>query len=171
MTSPSQELLREILDYSPESGLFVWKKEATHGKSIVGKLAGTKSRRNGYVLIGVRGFGQIGAHRLAWIYVHGLIPAGMEIDHRDVCPWNNAIGNLRLATSSEQKMNKRVQSNSKSGLKGAYFHACRPGKKWRSQIKVDGRIIFLGYFRTAEEAHVAYGRASLQYYGQFARAA
>jgi hypothetical protein len=137
---------------------------------LLGAVAGTQ-RKNGYVFIGVRNYQQIGAHRLAWIYVHGSIPPGMEIDHRDGNPSNNALNNLRLATSSQQKMNKRVQSNNRSGLKGAFYHACHNGKKWRSQIKIGRDLIFLGYFDTAEEAHRAYEEAATQYFADFARAA
>lgn len=115
------------------------------------------------------------AHRLAWIYVHGLTIGGAEIDHIDGNPANNAIANLRLATSTQQKQNKRVQSNNRSGLKGAYYHACHKGKKWRSQIKVDrdGQkiLVFLGYFETAQQAHEAYAAAAIKYFGDFARVA
>jgi hypothetical protein len=101
----------------------------------------------------------------------GSIPADMEIDHADGNPSNNRLSNLRLATSSHQKRNKRVQSNNRSGLKGAFWHGCHKGKKWRSQIKVGKRLIFLGYFHTAEEAHVAYSRAAKEHFGEFARVA
>lgn len=43
------------------------------------------------------------------------------------------------------------------------------GKKWRTQIKVGDDVIFLGYFHTALEAHEAYGRAAVKYFGEFAR--
>lgn len=167
---PTQETLREWFDYDQETGTFRWVKEPRPIRPCLGKVAGT-TRPNGYVFISVPGFGQIGAHRLAWIYVHGLTIGGAEIDHRDTNPSNNAISNLRLATSSEQKQNKKVQSNNRSGLKGAYYHACHKGKKWRSQIRVRDRLIFLGYFHTAQEAHEAYGRAALEHFGEFARAA
>ena len=103
--------------------------------------------------------------------MHGLTIGGAEIDHIDGNPSNNAIANLRLATSSQQKQNKRVQSNNRSGLKGAFYHACRKGKKWRSQIKVGDKLIFLGYFHTPEEAHAAYCEAAREYFGEFARTA
>lgn len=70
-------------------------------------------------------------------------------------------------SSSQQKMNKSVQSNNRSGLKGAYYHACRKGKKWRSQIKHDGRLEFIGYFDTAQEAHEAYLSRSNELFGEF----
>jgi hypothetical protein len=167
---PSQQLLRDLLDYNADTGIFIWKKEMRTIGSCCGKVAGG-TRPTGYWFIKVRGYPQLGAHRLAWIFVYGHIPDGMEVDHRDNNPANNAINNLRLATSSDQKKNKRVQSNNQSGLKGAYYHAVHKGKKWRSQIRVDRRCIFLGYFHTAEEAHIAYGRAALLYFGEFARVA
>lgn len=168
---PTQELLREWFSYNSETGIFVWIKEPRTIGSCLGQVAGTTHIKTGYVFIGVPGYGQLGAHRLAWIYVNGLTIGGAEVDHRDTNPSNNAIGNLRLATSVEQKQNKKVQSNNRSGLKGAYYHACRRGKKWRSQIKVGDTLIFLGYFHTAQEAHEAYGCAALEYFGEFARTA
>lgn len=166
---PPQQLLHDLLFYDGKTGDFYWRTSPKYNIP-----AGTKagcSRANGYVFIGIRGYRQIGAHRLAWVYNHGEIPDGYEIDHINCDPSDNRMINLRLATSSQQKQNKRVQSNSRSGLKGAYYHACHKGKKWRSQIKVDGRYIFLGYYHTAEEAHEAYKAASVHYYGEFARAA
>ena len=74
----------------------------------------------------------------------------------------------RLATSSQQKQNRKIQSNNRSRLKGAYYHACRPGMKWRSQIKVGGCLKFLGYYETAREAHEAYKRAAFVEFGEFA---
>lgn len=168
---PKQAILREWLDYNPETGVFRWKKEPNHiGRRRLGTVAGTM-QRGGYILIGVREYGQLAAHRLAWIYVHGIEIGGAEIDHIDGNPSNNAIANLRLATSSQQKQNRRVQSNNRAGLKGAFYHACHKGKKWRSQIKVGDTLIFLGYFHTPEEAHEAYADAALQYFGEFARVA
>lgn len=168
---PTQTILHEWFDYDPETGIFCWKKEPRKIGRRFGKPVGTKTKF-GYVLIGVPGFWQIQAHRLAWIYMHGLTIGGAEIDHKDGNPSNNAIGNLRLATSRQQKQNKRVQSNNRSGLKGAYYHAAHKGtKKWRTQIKVGNVLHFLGYFETAQEAHEAYGEAAKEHFGEFARSA
>lgn len=166
---PAQSHLHEWLDYDLATGIFRWKKEPRPVRPCLGEIAGTKTAN--YILIKLPGFSSIGAHRLAWIYVHGLTIGGAEVDHIDTNPLNNAIGNLRLATSSEQKQNKKVQSNNRSGLKGAFYHAAHKGKKWRTQIKVGGKLIFLGYFHTAQEAHEAYGRAAIEHFGEFARIA
>lgn len=162
---PTQDRLRYWLNYDGETGVFVWKLSPC-ARVPKGKEAGT-AKAVGYRFIGLRGYGQIGAHRLAWIYVHGAIPEELEVDHINGDPSDNRIANLRLATSSQQKMNKGVQSNNRSGLKGAFYHAIRPGMKWRSQIKVGERLHFLGYFKTAMEAHEAYMRASREMFGEF----
>ena len=167
---PSQELLRDWLDYDPGTGIFRWRKEPRSSRPLLGKIAGSR-RKTGYIFIKLRGFSMIGAHRLAWIYIYGPTIGGGEIDHKDGDPSNNSIDNLRLATSRQQKQNKRVQSNNRSGLKGAYFHAAHKGKKWRTQIKVGETLFFLGYFHTAEEAHEAYREAAVKHFGEFARTA
>lgn len=166
---PPQQLLHDLLIYDGRLGKFFWRKSPKYDIQA-GSEAGCVAR-NGYIRIGISGYGQLAAHRLAWVYNHGSLDVDQEIDHIDGNPANNRMINLRLATSSQQKMNKRVQSNNRSGLKGAYYHACHKGKKWRSQIKVGERLIFLGYFHTAEDAHEAYKAASAHYYGEFARAA
>lgn len=167
---PSQAFIKEWLHYSPETGFFTRIKNPSTGPRICGEPAGTR-RKYGYIYIGLKGLGQLAAHRLAWAYVHGAIPDNVEIDHVDGDPSNNRIENLRLASSSEQKRNKKVQSNNRSGLKGAYYHAIHKGKKWRTQIKVGDSLIFLGYFETAQEAHEAYGLAARTHFGEFARVA
>lgn len=167
---PTQAVLREWFSYNESTGEFHWAKEPRTIGSCIGKIAGTV-RKTGYRFISVPGFGQLAAHRLAWIYVNGLMIGGGEIDHIDGNTSNNATSNLRLATSQQQKWNKGVQSNNRSRLKGAYYHACHKGKKWRTQIKVGDRLIFLGYFHTAEEAHAAYGEAAKLHFGEFARTA
>ena len=170
MKLPPQTVLHDWLFYDSRTGEFRWRMEPRPARPLVGQVAGYQ-RKTGYVFVKRRGYPHVGAHRLAWIFAFGGIPDGMEIDHRDGDPSNNAISNLRLATSSEQKRNKRVQSNNRSGLKGAFYHAAHKGKKWRSQIKVAGELIFLGYFHTPEEAHKAYAQAAETHFGEFARAA
>lgn len=167
MKLPSQATIKHWLSYDAETGIFRWIREPRPCRPLLGEVAGTLNK--GYVFIQLRGFQRVGAHRLAWCYVHGFYVPELEVDHKDGNPTNNAIANLRLATSREQKQNKRVQSNNRSSLKGAYYHACHSGKKWRSQIKIADRLVFLGYFETALEAHLAYADAAREHFGEFAR--
>jgi hypothetical protein len=166
---PTQAFLHEWFHYDPETGLFTWKKKT--GKEFIGARAGTNAE-GAYSIIRVPGFGPIYTHRLAWVFVHGLTIGGAEIDHRDGNPSNNAIGNLRLATRCQQLMNKKSQSNSSSGFKGAFPNPGSKSKPWRSYIQLVGKKqVYLGSFRTAQEAHEAYVRAAVHHFGEFARTA
>lgn len=49
-------------------------------------------------------------------------------------------------------------------LRGAYWK--EDHQKWKAQIKVDKKCIFLGYFDTKEEAAKAYDRAAVKHFGR-----
>lgn len=73
--------------------------------------------------------------------------------------------NLREATDSEQSKNHRRVWNSSTGFKGVSFHA--KSGTWRARITVDKKQIFLGLFKTKEEAHAAYCVAAELHHGRF----
>lgn len=162
MKSLTQERLKELLDYNPETGLFL-RKIQTSWRSPVGAVAG---RRDcvGYWLVSIDG-SVYKAHRLAWLYVYGVWPVA-DIDHRDHDTGNNAIANLREATRS-QNLAYRKKRSAANRLKGSEPSAS--GKKYRARIKVQGRQVHLGYFDTPESAHAAYCVAATKYYGEFAQ--
>lgn len=163
--------LRQVLDYNPESGVFVWRErpiKTREDKIFASRYAGRPAGcldPKGYVYIRIDGT-LFQAHRLAWLYVHGEWPA-FEIDHRDVNPSNNAIANLRAADRSTNGQNKHCQANNKCGLKGVHFD--RRLGKFRAEIWVRKRKLYLGVFKTAEAAHAAYGEAARTHHGEFAR--
>ena len=106
-------------------------------------------------------------HRIIWAYHYGAIPSNLQIDHIDGDRVNNTIGNLRLATHSQNKSNnKRAYRNSKSNILGVYW-ATRD-KKWSAEIKLNGKTIRLGYFVNQEDAIAARKTAELQYFAEFA---
>jgi len=151
------------VSYNPETGCFRW---VGRGKGRrVGEAAGHLEGL-GYVSISIDGK-RYKAHRLVWLYVHGYLPK-QPVDHINCIKNDNRIANLRLATHFLN--NGNVPSYNKTGFKGVTYKRQRTSyKKWRAQITIGGKPIYLGYFATPEEAHAAYSVAAKSYFGEFAR--
>lgn len=157
----TQERVRQVLDYDPETGEFIWKMSGK-GRGI-SRPAGTITK-HGYVAISIDGKKYF-AHRLAWLCIHGEIPH--IIDHIDLNGKNNRINNLREASKSQNEANRKRSAGNTSGYKGVYPRG--NSGKWFSRIHVSNKMISLGTFNTPESAHEAYKRASIKYFGEFAR--
>ncbi len=144
--------LKRLLRFDPQSGEFRWKVDRGGGAKA-GDIAGG-SNSCGYWKIWVCGRSYY-AHRLAWLYVHGRWPA-FEIDHIDGNGMNNALDNLREASSGENKENRRrVRSDKKSkGRIGVRW--VKEKGKWASRIQRHGKSRHLGYFDTEGDAYQAY---------------
>ncbi|MGY8831687.1 MAG: HNH endonuclease signature motif containing protein, partial [Pseudomonadales bacterium] len=99
------ERLKEVLDYSPETGHFTWRINKRRART--GDIAGSVVA-HGYILIRVDQTRQL-AHRLAWFYVHGRWP-DKNIDHINGQTADNRIANLRQATCAENLKNIKVSS-------------------------------------------------------------
>jgi len=168
MHNIEQARLKECLLYDEMTGRFAWKKRISNVKA--GAIAGSLSP-GGYWVIRLDNL-LFMAHRLAWVYVHGVMPPA-EIDHINGVRTDNRLANLRLATRAENGRNGRARK-SKSGLKGAILDKGRLGRlrrPWVARITQNGKLLHLGYFATAEEAHAAYMKAARELYGEFARIA
>lgn len=159
----TQEELKRLLHYNPETGFFTWLVTNTN-KVKVGSVAGTRNPE-AYCQITVAG-GRYLAHRLVWLYVHGRWPTEM-LDHKNLNRQDNRLENLREATRSENLSNSKCRSHSKIGVKGV----CKNGGRWMARITVGGESTYLGTFDTIEEAHQAFMAAARAQRGEFARAA
>jgi hypothetical protein len=108
---PSQSKLKELFNYDPETGVFTYKIKPNF-RIKIGSIAGTiktQGVNKGYCFIKIDGH-LYHAARLAWMYVHGVDPGDMTIDHVDRNQSNNSINNLRLATLSQQAFNRRTNN-------------------------------------------------------------
>jgi HNH endonuclease/AP2 domain len=150
----SLERLRQVLDYDPLTGIFTWK-APTSNRVKIGSVAGS-DKHDGYLTITVDGLAEY-AHRLAWLFVYGVLPE-RQLDHRNGNPSDNRISNLRLATPVQNSQNKvKPQRNGTTGLLGVCYFK-RTGK-WTANITAAGERHYLGYFDTPEQASEAYWAA------------
>lgn len=157
--SITQERLREVLDYDPETGLFTWKLTLSN-RGRMGNVAGWPT--NGYILIRIDGIAHF-AHRLAWLYLYGELPH--EVDHINTIRNDNRIINLRPCTRGQNACNRNRQKNNKSGFKGVSWD--KKTGKWVAQIKAKRHVI--GYYTNIQEAADAYALSASRLHGAFAR--
>lgn len=154
---------QHFLNYDPDTGVFTWRfaRRGARGR----KIAGCTHKTLGYITLSVTRH-RVYGHRLAWLMHYGAWPA-KEIDHIDGNPSNNAISNLRLATSQQNKWNAGRCKHNKSGFKGVYWHKKR--QRWYTTLRVGAKRIQRGYFRTPEEAYALYCKDVKRHHGKFAR--
>jgi hypothetical protein len=115
------------------------------------------------------------------VFLHRFIlniPSNIQVDHVNHDKLDNRRCNLRLATRSQNNMN-REKTNNKHGYKGISFYSHRKyytkttsrltyPKSWRANIKINKRRISLGFFCTKGEAAQAYNEAAKRYFGEYA---
>jgi len=106
------------------------------------------------------------ASRLAVFWMTGRWPRH-QVDHHNLNKTDNRWANLRPCTQSQNLGNRRMQARNKTGFKGVAFSS---KNRYKAQIAIDNRKVFLGCFETAEQAHAAYVAAAKKVFGEFARA-
>lgn len=146
----TQTRIKELLHYEQKTGVFTWIK--SKGNVKVGDIAGANGKyRHLYVKIDGKNYY---LHRLAWLYVYGKFPDNM-IDHINGISTDNRIDNLRDVTNTVNQQNqKTAHANSKSGLIGACWN--KQNKAWKAQITHQGKVIYLGLYKTSQLAHEEY---------------
>lgn len=157
LNSMNQTRLHELLHYTPETGVFIWRR-SRHGVTQ-GQIAGCVGRY-GYWSITLDQKRYL-AHRLAWLYVHGKWPAEC-IDHINRVRTDNRLINLREATRAQNLQNISLDRRNKSGVRGVSFDHIN--KKWRASISVNGKAKNLGRYLSIESAAAAYAQAALEFH-------
>lgn len=157
----THERLLELVTYNPDTGV-ITSKVNRGSRCKVGKILGTKNAYGHLVLqLDKRVYL---AHRLAWFYCFKEWPICI-IDHIDRNPSNNSLDNLREATKATNNYNSKIYNSNTSGVKGAFFDKRR--NLFYSQIVVNSKKIWLGYFQTLEEAGQAYNIEAKKLHGEF----
>jgi len=98
------------------------------------------------------------------IVMHRLImgfPTKKDVDHKNRNKLDNRRANLRLATRSQNVINKPV-----SGVRSKTLKDGR--KRWSARVKINQKEHHLGVFDTKEEAQRARGQKEWEHFGEFA---
>lgn len=160
---PPIDYLRKRLRYEPETGKLFWLDyEGMHQRwrtRYAGTEAFTSVDNKRYARGCVDGC-FYSAHRIAWTLYYGEWPAN-QIDHINGVRTDNRVENLRVVTNQENQRNKAIPKSNTSGVMGVSW--CKRDKKWRAEIRIDGRSKHLGYFNTLEEAAEVRKAASEKY--------
>jgi hypothetical protein len=105
------------------------------------------------------------------VFMHRVInetPVGVMTDHINGDGLDNRRHNLRNVTPRQNQMNRSPNKGGSSCLKGAWYDdSKRNTKKWRSAIRVNGKLKYLGRFNTAEAASQAYAAAAKEHFQQY----
>lgn len=147
----TQDELKTLLEYNALTGVFLWKVSFKNGIKA-GDPAGYVNTY-GYHSTRIRGV-KYQTHRLVWLYVYGSFPTHV-IDHINGNKTDNRIENLRDVTDRENAANKERHRKGKYVGVSVKNHS----KKWVAEIRVKGKLHYLGSYLTEESAYEAYLQA------------
>lgn len=165
MMIPSQEVLRQLLDYDPETGALTWRRRPTHvftrgkrqkasanawNRRFAGQPAFQTDHGNGYRSGSIwkrRCF----AHRVVWMWMIGDEPEC--IDHINGDRSDNRWGNLRAVGRAENSRNSAMPYTNTSGHIGVSFQ--KSSGKWETYIGDGNTCKRLGRFKCLTAAVVA----------------
>lgn len=156
----TQDSLKDLLHYDPDTGIFTWIVNRGGGARS-GDTAGYSGETRGkkYFRTEISGKAYL-LHRLAYLYMTGKWPDN-EIDHDDGNGLNNKWDNIGPATRVQNSKNMRKSISNKSGVTGVYLDKER--NKWCVQINFEHRQIKLGRFEAFNDAVIARKMAEYKY--------
>lgn len=100
--------LRRLFSYDPATGVFDRRDKSAKRRPYTGTV--NKRKDTSYAVLCVAGK-KFYAHRMAWLFVHGVLDDEMVIDHIDGNGLNNRIENLRMVTKSINQRNRRPKAS------------------------------------------------------------
>ena len=144
----TQDLLRELFHYVPETGQVFRKTTNARGPGKKGDTVGSLTE-NGYLRTSInRKRHQL--HRIIWCWVTGEWPEkGMVIDHINGNRADNRWSNLRLCTARQNAFNRKTPRSSKTGFTGVH----KDRRTGRFFVKISGK--YVGTYDTLNQALAA----------------
>lgn len=159
MQELTQDLVKELFEY--KDGNLYRKTRASQSTQIGDKVG--YNDNSGYYRVRIN-YKLYLVHRIIFLYHYGYLPS--EIDHKDCDKLNNNIENLREVIRSQNNMNAQKRKGMSSIYKGVSFD--KSTNKWISSIGKDRKKIFLGRYKNEKDAAIAYDKAALELFGEYA---
>lgn len=153
---PFNEYCHAVYVYNPDTGTLSVR-ETDNAKRIKGDVIAPTTRS-----IHIRKK-HIQKTHLLWFLQTGEWTT-LEIDHKNRNDLDDRFNNLRQATRTQNAQN--TSKPSEFGTKGVYFCG-RKEKPWQAQIRINGRKVNLGRFKTREEAAEVWRLRALETQGEF----
>lgn len=104
------------------------------------------------------------------VYMHRIITgdiSGFDVDHIDGNGLNNQKNNLRVCTRQQNQMNRKKSTGKTSKYKGVYMKK-RDGFFYAT-IKINKKPIWIGSYKTEQEAALAYDIKAKELFGDYAK--
>lgn len=89
-------------------------------------------------------------------FIYGKVKEGNYIDHIDRNPLNACKSNLREVTPTQNSYNSKSKG---------YYYDKKKGK-YKSSIRINGKLKHIGSFNTPKEARISYLQAKLDHHGE-----
>lgn len=89
------------------------------------------------------------------------------VDHINGNVFDCRKANLRLVNKKENASNMKTPKSNTVGYKGVCY--AKRNHAFMAQIHPAGKMRYLGYYKTPEEAAAAYNQAAISLYGEYAR--
>ncbi len=158
--------------------LTVWKQidgYENYEVSICGQVRNVKTKRilkpglrKGYYRVDLSKDNKPKRHSVHRLVCKAFIP-NLEncnsVDHINNIRTDNTISNLRWCTNQQNSFNNSLSKRSKSGIKGVTWF--KSMNKWRADICINNKVIYLGCFDTLEQAKNARQFKAKEIFGEF----
>lgn len=153
----TQEELKELLHYDPDTGIFTWRKSRSrlaHKGDVAGCAQSSKGAK--HIFIRINGVA-ISASRLAYLYMDGVLPSkDFIVQHLDRDGMDNKFKNLRVI---KRALLPRI--NCGTGITGVYLYKSK--SIWGATININGKSEYLGKYKTIFDAACARKSAEIKY--------
>ena len=155
------ELVRELLNYDQDTGVFTWRSRDRRWFKTDGSFKSWNTRYAGevagYVWTNTRGYPTLRltlfgedwlVHRLVFLWMGEALPE--QVDHLNRDSLDNRWDNLCASSQEENMKNLSMFSNNTSGVTGVCWD--KSNSKWKARVKINGKFRALGCFTDLQEA-------------------